>query len=289
MVYDFEKFFDRSIDLLCIAGTDGYFKRINPSFERVLGWTTDELLSRPFIEFVHPEDVESTNSVIEHLQAGEPTLEFENRYRCQDGTYRHLRWNAFPDSESGLIFAIARDADRARLSQMLSRERTGVKNRTTFDDQLEMLMRLGERMGGSLSLLLLEVDHFNEINESFGSAAGYEVLNDLAELLAANARRSDVVARYLGEKFALILPDTPAAGASQFAERLRAVVGEHSWNHRAVTISVGASTLRLRKNDDTRHEALKRKLLVEAQRALASAKEAGCNRAIHAADLSEVA
>jgi diguanylate cyclase (GGDEF)-like protein/PAS domain S-box-containing protein len=288
MTYDFEKFFDCSIDLLCIAGTDGRFKRINPAFERVLGWSVQELLNRPFIEFVHPEDAEATRTVLRHLIAGEPILEFENRYQCKDGGFRHLRWNAFPDPDSDLVFAVARDADRTRLSQLVVSERSGVKDRPTFDDRLEMLMKLGQRMGGSLSLLLIEVDHFDDLNESFGHSAGFEVLNDLAEMLVDNARKSDVVARYLGEKFAIILPDTPATGATQFAERLRAVIHEHDWDHAGVTISVGASTLRFRKGNSARQEEQKRKLIDDAERALARARKAGCNRTVHAADMSEV-
>jgi diguanylate cyclase (GGDEF)-like protein/PAS domain S-box-containing protein len=290
VTYDFEKFFDRSIDLLCITAMDGTFQRVNPSFERVLGWTAAELTGRPSLDYVHPHDIEATRTVIEHLAAGEPTIEFENRYRCKDGTFRHLRWNAYPDAETGLVYAVAHDADRARLSRMVpSGQPVGVRDRRTFDEELEMLMRLGHRMGGSLSLLLIDVDHFGELTEKFGSTVGYEVLNDLAELLVANARRSDVVARYFGEKFAIILPDTPAAGALQFAQRLCATVMEHPWEHVGVTISVGASTLRFRKGNSDRHQRQKQKLLDDVEAALARSIEAGCNRVTHATDMSAVA
>lgn len=289
MTWDFETFFDEAIDLLCITGTDGHFRRINPAFERVLGWSVEELLSHPLIEFVHPEDVAATTTVLQHLVDGEPILEFENRCRCKDGTFRHLRWNAAPQPGGELFFAIARDADRARLSQVVVSEREGVKDRPTFDDRLEMLMKLGHRMGGSLSLLLLEVDHFDELNESFGPSAAFEVLNELSALLVDNARKSDVVARYLGERFAIILPDTPATGATQFAERLRAVIRAHEWEQGTITVSVGASTLRFRKGNSSQHFEQKHKLIEDAERALAHVKTSGCNRSMHAADLSEVA
>ncbi len=109
MTYDFERFFYDSLDMLCIAGTDGYFKRLNPSFERILGWSTEELLERPFVDFIHPEDMEATIREVGRLAEGLPTISFENRYRCADGTYRHLRWTAHPDPETGLLYALARD------------------------------------------------------------------------------------------------------------------------------------------------------------------------------------
>jgi len=117
MDYNFEDFFDNSLDLLCIAGTDGYFKRINPAFEHVLGWPQDELLKHPFLDFIHPDDVEPTLHEIDRLASGQPTISFENRYRCADGSYRHLRWMAHPDPKTGLLYAIARDETELRRAQ----------------------------------------------------------------------------------------------------------------------------------------------------------------------------
>ena len=115
LLREFQKYFELSLDMLCIAGTDGYFKRVNPAFERTLGWSTEELLSQPFMDFVHPDDVEATAREIEKLSQGIPTISFENRYRCSDGGYRCLLWNSYPQQETGLLYAIARDitTDRA--------------------------------------------------------------------------------------------------------------------------------------------------------------------------------
>jgi PAS domain S-box-containing protein len=104
-----ERFFDLSIDLLCQLGFDGYFKRLNPAWERTLGWSTFELTSRPFIEFVHPDDRERTLEQNREVRSGGRALEFENRYRCKDGTYRWLRWNAAPDATWSVIYSVARD------------------------------------------------------------------------------------------------------------------------------------------------------------------------------------
>jgi PAS domain S-box-containing protein len=107
--YEAERFFEMSVDLLCIASTDGYFKRVNQAFERTLGWTHDDLLARPFIDFVHPDDRTATATEVEHLAAGIPTLAFENRYRCRDGTYRRLLWTTTRESGSSLLYAVAHD------------------------------------------------------------------------------------------------------------------------------------------------------------------------------------
>jgi PAS domain S-box-containing protein len=104
-----ERFFDLSIDLLCQLGFDGYFKRLNPAWERTLGWNMFELTSRPFIEFVHPDDRERTLAQNREVRDGGRALEFENRYRCKDGTYRWLRWNAAPDATWSVIYSVARD------------------------------------------------------------------------------------------------------------------------------------------------------------------------------------
>jgi PAS domain S-box-containing protein len=114
---EFRNYFDLSLDLLSIAGTDGFFKRVNPAFERTLGWKAEELLSRSFLEFVHPDDLEATKEEIETLARGVPTISFANRYRCLDGTFKHLVWTAQPEPETGMIYAIARDVTEVRRAQ----------------------------------------------------------------------------------------------------------------------------------------------------------------------------
>lgn len=108
LLREYEQFFDLSPDMLCIAGTDGYFKRVNPAFERILGWPKEELLGRPFVEFVHPDDVARTERETERLSQGVPTVSFENRYRLPDGAYTWLRWTCHPDPETGRLYAVAR-------------------------------------------------------------------------------------------------------------------------------------------------------------------------------------
>jgi PAS domain S-box-containing protein len=104
-LHEFRKFFDVTIDLMCIAGTDGYFKLTNPAFERELGWTQQELLERPFYDLVHPDDLVPTEREVAKLAQGIPTISFENRFRCRDGSYKALRWTSYP--EDGVLYSIA--------------------------------------------------------------------------------------------------------------------------------------------------------------------------------------
>jgi len=103
------RFFTLSLDMLCIAGFDGYFKRINPAWKRILGYEESELLSKPFLEFVHPDDREATVAATAGLVSGEELVSFENRYMCPDGSCKWLLWTAAPFSGERLIFAAARD------------------------------------------------------------------------------------------------------------------------------------------------------------------------------------
>ncbi len=102
-------FFAVAIDLLCCLDFNGYFKLLNPAWERTLGFTTEELMSRPFIEFVHPDDRARTLAQNSDVRDGGHALAFENRYRCKDGSYRWLLWNAAPHPTGQTIYSVARD------------------------------------------------------------------------------------------------------------------------------------------------------------------------------------
>ena len=103
------RFFTLSIDMLCIAHFSGYFKRLNPAWETVLGFSHAELQSKPMFEFVHPDDRERTLEQNRKVRAGGQALGFENRYLCKDGSYRWLLWNATADLDNQVIYSVARD------------------------------------------------------------------------------------------------------------------------------------------------------------------------------------
>jgi two-component system cell cycle sensor histidine kinase/response regulator CckA len=107
-----ERFFQISVDLLCIADLEGRFIRVNPAFEQTLGYTAAELTGQPYITFVHPDDKEKTMNASDQLTTGQPVVNFQNRYRCADGSYRWLDWTSQPVPEEGVTYAIVRDVTR---------------------------------------------------------------------------------------------------------------------------------------------------------------------------------
>lgn len=105
----YQRFFDLSLELLCVADFQGYFRQINAAFTTALGYSSEELVSQPYLEFVHPDDREKTQTQVEKLAQGEKLIYFENRYRHADGSYHILAWTAIPYVEENLIYATARD------------------------------------------------------------------------------------------------------------------------------------------------------------------------------------
>jgi two-component system cell cycle sensor histidine kinase/response regulator CckA len=101
--------FNLSVDLLCVADFEGYFRMFNSAFENTLGYSREELLKTPFIEFVHPDDRETTLDAMKRLASGETVHNFENRYCCKDGSYKWFAWNSVPGVEERVTYAVARD------------------------------------------------------------------------------------------------------------------------------------------------------------------------------------
>jgi diguanylate cyclase (GGDEF)-like protein/PAS domain S-box-containing protein len=281
------RFFNLSHDMICVAGFDGFFKRVNPAFERTLGYSRKELLERPFVEFVHPDDRETTGEEAGQLAEGGGTVQFQNRYLDKGGEVHWLEWTSVGVPDEDLIYAVARDiTDRKVLEQeleLLSRSDplTGVFNRRRFDEALEAQLAHARRYGRSGALLIADLDRFKQINDEFGHAAGDEALRAVARVLAANLRQTDMlardagglVARLGGDEFALLLPEVDAVGAevvaSRLVEALAAEPLEVDGRELKLGISVGVATF------DENGCPLAKDLLAAADRAMYVVKAAG--------------
>jgi PAS domain S-box-containing protein len=133
---EFERLFDLSRDLFCIAGFDGYFKRVNPAFERTLGYSSPELLTRPFLEFVHPDDLQASRDVLADLQRGEDVIGFVNRVISADGSVRWLEWNTRSTPDEGVVYGVARDVTDRRRADADLREARQVVEASTHELRL---------------------------------------------------------------------------------------------------------------------------------------------------------
>jgi len=115
---ELDRFFSLSLDLLCIAGVDGSFKRVNPAWQNVLGWTVDDLTTVPYMTLVHPDDRENTAAEAAKLAEGTSSVNFENRYRTKDGSYRWLNWTAVPLPGRGVVYAVAHDVTELKRTEV---------------------------------------------------------------------------------------------------------------------------------------------------------------------------
>jgi PAS domain S-box-containing protein len=143
--------FDLSLDLLCVASLDGYLHRVNPAFERTLGYDAAELLSRPLLELVHRNDRARTADVIAGLPETQHVSDFENRCVRADGVVRWLQWNARAMPERGLMYAAARDVTENR---MLSQEQAALRRVATLVAQGHDAFELFDAVAGEVGRLL---------------------------------------------------------------------------------------------------------------------------------------
>jgi len=141
---------NQSHDLICIAGVDGYFKYVNPAWERTLGYKTKQLLLQPFLNFIHPEDHGKNDQEVTKLASGQPTVDFENRYIRKDGSIRTISWTATPGPEKGVIYCIGRD---------ITERKQAVEALRKAHDELEQ--RVKDRTA-TLRALAVQLDHAEE-------------------------------------------------------------------------------------------------------------------------------
>ena len=243
----------------------------------------EELLRR-----YHPDDRPMHRDMVQKcIEDGVP-YEFDVRAVLQDGSIRwiHALGQAERDEQGRVarLFGTVRDkteskrqqqeleAANVRLEALATMDGlTGLKNHRSFQEKLAQEFERSSRYQTPLSVILLDVDHFKQFNDAFGHPAGDEVLKRVAATLQQAARTTDFVARYGGEEFVIVLPETGAQGAVKVAERIREAIAGQAWERRAITVSIGVTSLQITAPSPAA-------LVEEADRALYMSKQNGRNR-----------
>jgi diguanylate cyclase (GGDEF)-like protein/PAS domain S-box-containing protein len=270
------RWFTMSNGLLCVADLHGNFTRVNPAWTEALGYSERELLSRPLVDFVHPDDRERTIESSAALADGpSASVNFENRYLAKDGTWRWLSWTSRSDGRH--VYAVAKDVTATKRAEQVREERlrraqaqartddlTGLANSRVWDSELPREIARARRNESPLSVVMLDLDGLKAINDTKGHAAGSNAIKGAAAAWSAVLRESDLLARFGGDEFAVLMPDCALRDARRAAERLRAAIGP------APTASIGVAQWDGAEAGES--------LVERADAALYEAKRAGRNR-----------
>ncbi len=287
---------DNSRDIVVLSTLEGRRLYASPAVTDVLGWTPEEWTGQISAMWMHPDDVGPFRRLMKEMLQGRDRRIFRYRTRHKDGRYLWIEANirTLHDEDTGepnAYVANLREISRRveseqklasayeQMQQQVQQDGlTGLANRRRFDEAMDAEWRRGRRTGMPIALLMIDIDNFKYINDTYGHRAGDHCLQAVAGCLQQLARRpSDLAARYGGEEFALLLPDVELAPAMALAERLCQKI-------RDLRIEAGVgTTLRLTVSLGAAAEIpgkhFRSDALVEAaDRALYAAKQAGRNQ-----------
>lgn len=266
---------DQVPDAVCVVDAEGRFLFVSPSFQRIVGYSQEEVLGRQAFEFVHPEDREITVQQAQKINAGQLQRHFRNRYIHKSGHAVDIQWSArfLPDYEVrvavGHEVTELREAERTLEHLASHDDLTGLLNRHRLLIELEQNLKHAVNTNSSLAVLYIDLDGFKSANDQYGHAAGDAILKQVALRLEQGVRRSDIVARMGGDEFVVLLPGCPdLATATGVAEGLTRRLAM-AFNLPQCRIQLGASVgIACFPADGADHEAL----LASADRAMYAAK-----------------
>lgn len=266
--------------LVAYVDRDGRYREVNAAYERWFGVTQERLVGREMRCVLGEDGYAPIEPYVNAVLRGE-AVHYETSVTAPSGDVRYLQGDYTPDLDRNGrqrgFFAVARDV--TGLQTLYTDYLTEIHNRRKLEEQGATLIEAARRYGRPLSLVMMDVDHFKSINDDHGHPAGDAVLRMLARVLQDEVRAADLLARWGGEEFAIVAPETTEADAAAFAERIRARIAGHEFVPVGpVTASFGVATL------DTGAEDMGA-LQARADAALYRAKRAGRNRVVcHAHD-----
>jgi diguanylate cyclase (GGDEF)-like protein/PAS domain S-box-containing protein len=274
-------FFDLSQDMLCTMDPEGRCIEVNGAWQRNLGYRPVEMRGRRLLELTHRDDRAHATEEALRVFGGAVSENLETRVRAKDGSWHWLRTSSVFEPDEGLVYARSTDitgqkemeAERealiAEVQKMAASDAlTGLPNRRVLDDQLPREMARALRAGSPLCLAIVDIDHFKAYNDTHGHLAGDAVLRECARAWDAALRGEDLILRFGGEEFLVVLPDCDGEEAGEIVERLRAATPEGQ------TCSAGLALWRAGESVDD--------LVARADKALYEAKEAGRDRLVSA-------
>lgn len=274
---EIDHFLNVNLEMLCVMNGSGEFHKINKKFGSTLGYSAEELLGKSFLKFVHEEDVADTSDAIMTPGYSHEPYVFTNRFLCKDGSYKYIEWYRQP-VEGHYIYSSARDVTEKILKEnnlmniAVKDELTGLYNRHFLISYLEKEMR-SELENMPMIMAIMDLDHFKHVNDTWGHPLGDQQLKHTAGIILNAVRKTDLLIRFGGEEFLLILPRTSAEAAERVLEKVRTSV---ETNHHPVTgrqtVSIGIAEYR---KGESFSEWYRR-----ADGALYHAKEAGRNRIV---------
>ena len=291
MDHELEFFLAVNPDMLCVANTNWEFLRVNQKFEHVLGYSASELEGKSFVSLIHSDDTSIVLNVMKSLEKQQTIHSFVNRVLCKDGSYRYLEWKSQPNGK--YIYAAARDiTDKClkeksliQLTEKLQKknealkilavtdELTGLYNRHYIDRTINDIMYHSDRNHEPLTMIILDLDHFKLVNDRWGHPIGDKVLKHISELTQLNIRNTDILARFGGEEFVIILQNTTLQSALIIAEKLRKIM------ENTIIAPVGNVTSSFGVSERKIYESFK-SWYKRADKALYLAKESGRNKVV---------